>query len=269
MPELPEVECVIRALKPNLIGQKIEDIDVRYDRMILEDVSSFKSNLINHTFVDIKRRGKFIIFCLNDDTYLVSHLRMEGKLFLEEKNSMDNKHIHVIIHLSDYDLYYQDVRKFGIMVTKTKDTLFTTEPLNHLGKDPIEGVDNNIIFDKIHKKRIPIKESLLDQSIMSGLGNIYVDEVLFTSHVSPYRPSNMVTKEEIDCIIEESRKIFLKSIELGGSTIKSFTSSKNHAGSFQDYLKVHTKNVCPVCGQKLLYEKLGGRGTYYCNKCQH
>jgi len=268
MPELPEVECVINALKPNLYNQEIIDVESNYTKMILEPFDEFKSHLIGAKFVGFQRKGKFIIFELSNGYYLVSHLRMEGKYFLEEKNSMSNKHIHVIIHLKDYDLYYQDVRKFGIMVTKTKDTLFTTSPLDHVANDPIEGVDLETIYNKLQKKKTTIKEAMLDQSIMSGLGNIYVDEVLFMSKVSPLREANNVTKKELNDIVVASKNVFLKSIELGGSTIKSFTSSKNHAGSYQDHLLVHTKKICPTCNNELAIIKIGGRSTYYCKNCQ-
>lgn len=268
MPELPEVECVCRTLRKKLIGQKILDIDIRYPKMIEENPIIFKKNLLNNTFIDIKRRGKFIIFCLTNDIYLISHLRMEGKFFLEEKNSMDNKHIHVIFKLTDYDLYYQDVRKFGIMVTKNSASLFSTKPLNSLALDPLENVDIDNIYHKLQNKKICIKEALLDQSIMSGLGNIYVDEVLFIARISPLRKSNNISKDEVISIVNISKDIFLKSIENGGTTIKSFTSSRNHAGSFQNFLLVHTKKVCPICKSDLKIEKIGGRGTYYCTKCQ-
>ena len=126
MPELPEVETVRRVLKKDLIGQRIIDIESNYTKMILEPFEQFKSNLLGAKFKDIIRKGKFLIFKLDNGYNLVAHMRMEGKFFLEEKGSMNNKHIHVIIHLTDYDLYYQDTRKFGIMVTKSDDDLFKT-----------------------------------------------------------------------------------------------------------------------------------------------
>ena len=103
---------------------------------------------------------------------------------------------------------------------------------------------------------------------MSGLGNIYVDEVLFMASIDPKREANEISKKELNDLVEYSKETFLKSITLGGSTIKSFTSSKNHAGQFQDYLLVHTKDICPKCGQKLEIIRIGGRSTYYCKNCQ-
>lgn len=268
MPELPEVECVIRALKKNLLGQKINSIKCNYKDMIKEDYDTFCNNLIGKTFQDITRKGKYIIFHLNDDTYLVSHLRMEGKYFLTLKDSISNPHILVEFVLDDYTLYYQDVRKFGVMYTKNSALLFTTEPLSKVANDPIEGVDIEEVYKKIHTLKKPIKETLLDQSIISGLGNIYVDEVLFKALVSPLRKTCLVTLNEVENIVLYSKEIFLNSIELGGTTIRSFTSSFHHIGHYQDRLLVHTKEYCPKCGKKLEVIRVGGRSSYYCANCQ-
>lgn len=268
MPELPEVETVRRVLKKNLINQTIKNVESNYPKMILEPFEEFKNHLVGAKFKDVLRKGKFLIFELSNGYYLVSHLRMEGKYFLEPKDSMSNKHIHVIMELDDYTLYYQDTRKFGIMFTRTKDTLYTTEPLLSVANDPIEGVDITKMYDSLLRKKKTIKEALLDQSIMSGLGNIYVDEVLYMAHVSPLRKACKINLDELNLIVESSKNIFLKSITLGGTTIKSFTSSKGHAGSYQEHLLVHTKETCPKCGKRLTIIKIGGRSSYYCDNCQ-
>ncbi len=268
MPELPEVECVIRALKKNLIGEQIKSIKCSYKEMIKEDYDDFCSRLIGNTFTDITRKGKYIIFHLTNDTFLVSHLRMEGKYFLTLKDSISNPHILVEFETTNYSLYYQDVRKFGVMYTKSSEDLYITEPLSKVANDPIEGVDIDAVYNKIHKLKKTIKETLLDQSIMSGLGNIYVDEVLYRAHVSPLRKSCDVTLNEVKDIVSYSKEIFLDSIELGGTTIRSFTSSFHHIGHYQDKLLVHTKTICPICNKKLEIIRIGGRSSYYCPNCQ-
>ena len=267
MPELPEVESVRRYLKENIIGLKVENIDVRYPNMIKEDISVFKKNLIGKSFKDIKRKGKFLIFEL-DDIYLVSHLRMEGKYFFELSNSIDNKHIHVIFNLGKYSLYYQDTRKFGIMMTKSKEELFTTKPLIDVSNDPFENIDIDKLYEKLIKLTKPIKEILLDQSFISGIGNIYADEILFETKLNPMEKPINISKDDLKNIIKASRNIFEKSIENGGTTIKSFTSSLNHSGNFQNFLNVHTKDMCKICQSKIEKIRVGGRGTYYCPKCQ-
>lgn len=273
MPELPEVECVCRHLKQCLQTRTIKNVRVNYSEMLEENSEDFKNKLIGRTILDVYRIGKFIIFKLDNSKCLLTHLRMEGKFFFEPSNSIDNPHIHVVFNFDDYDLYYQDTRKFGRMYIRDEETMFLTHPLNLVGPDPFIIKDNNYtalenIYSKIISKKKPIKETLLDQSIISGLGNIYVDEVLFRTNISPFRSSKDITIDELKELIDVSCDVFKKSIALGGTTIKSFTSSKNHIGHYQDYLLVHTKFICPKCGNKLNIVRLGGRSTYYCEVCQ-
>ncbi len=271
MPELPEVECVCRHLKEHIVGKTINDVVINYEEMIMCDPKYFINNTKGTTILDVYRKGKFIIFKLNNQMYLLTHLRMEGKFFFEPANSLNSKHIHVYFDLDEYFLYYADTRKFGRMYLKREDELLNSEPLTNVGPDPYEIYQNknyDYILDKFKNKKKPIKETLLDQSIVSGLGNIYVDEVLFRTSISPLRITSSITSDEVCELIEISVNVFNKSIALGGTTIKSFTSSRNHIGHYQDYLLVHTKQVCPICKNKIIVTRIGGRGTYYCGVCQ-
>lgn len=270
MPELPEVETVRRVLKKDLVGLVISDIEIRYSGIIEDDLNYFINNIKNKTIEDIKRRGKYLIFKLNEG-YMLSHLRMEGKYFYVPNNSLDNKHIHVIFKLNNgYSLLYQDVRKFGKMSYKKEDELYDTNPLNELGVDPIldTNIDNELIHSKIINKRIPIKSILLEQSIITGLGNIYVDEVLFSAKIDPNRPGNTITLEESNNVIRYSKEILEKAILNKGTTIRSYTSSLGVEGNYQNFLNVHTKNICPHCKNTLTRVKINGRTTYFCNNCQ-
>lgn len=269
MPELPEVETVRRVLKDDLIKLTITDIEVRYKNIIENDLDYFINNVKNKKIVDINRFAKFLIFKLDKGNF-ISHLRMEGKYFYLN-DDYDNKHVHVIFHLSNgYRLLYQDVRKFGRMEYKEDDELYTTEPLSKVGYDPILDNDFNLdkIYQKINNKNIPIKSTLLDQSIIAGLGNIYVDEVLYMCGINPHRKSNEITKDETKALVDASRSIFVEAIKNKGTTIRSYTSSLGVEGSFQDHLLVHTKEICPHCQAKLNKDKIDGRSTYYCNLCQ-
>ena len=268
MPELPEVETVKNVLKKNLIGLKINNVDVFYPNMIKTNLEDFKNNLINEEFIDIKRLGKWLIF-ETSNYYLVSHLRMEGKYYYSDVFNHD-KHEHVIFTLSNgYYLRYKDVRKFGVMFLVTKDNLYTDTPLSKIGLEPFdEELNSNYLLDKYRSKKLPIKTVLLDQEIISGLGNIYADEVLFKSRINPFKKANLIEKNECQEIIDNSRNILNDAIKLGGTTIRSYTSSLGVTGSYQDKLLVHTKKICPVCGDKITVSKIRGRSTYYCKKCQ-
>lgn len=270
MPELPEVETVRRALKNNLIGLKITDLDIRYDKMIENDIDYFKSNVINKQIIDINRIGKYLIFILNDGA-IISHLRMEGKYFYVNDDLVDNKHVHLIFKLSNgYKLMYQDVRKFGRVIYKENKDLYTTKPLNNLGIDPIlnKEIEIKTIYDKIVSKTIPIKSTLLEQNIICGLGNIYVDEVLYEANILPSRLSSSITFDEVNLIVKASISILSKAIEYKGTTIRSYTSSLGIKGEYQQFLKIHTKNKCSICNDDVSKMKIGGRTTYYCKKCQ-
>ena len=271
MPELPEVETVKEVLKTQILGKKIENIVVRYNGIIKQDVGLFIKELVGKSFKAITRRGKFLTFEL-DDLFLVSHLRMEGKYFIKERSLSYEKHEHVIFQFEDgIDLRYHDTRKFGIMVVKRKDDLFTTEPLVGLGYEPFDdALTPDYLLEHFKKLKKTIKEALLDQSIMTGLGNIYVDEVCFSSRLSPMKKASDVTYDEAQLIIDNSRIILKKAIKAGGTTIRSYTSSLGVTGLFQLDLLVHTKAgcPCPLCGGTILKTRVGGRGTYYCQNCQ-
>ena len=270
MPELPEVETVRRVLETEILNLTIKDVKIKYEPIVNNDIPYFKEKVIGKTFKNLERRGKFLIFRLNEGS-IISHLRMEGKYFYVPACSMDNKHIHVIYYLSNgYMLCYQDVRKFGRIEYKEDELLYNTAPISEVGYDPIldKEIEINRIYDKILNKAVPIKTTLLDQSIIAGLGNIYVDEVLFKSRINPLKPSCELKFNELEEIIKNTKEILSKAILHKGTTIRSYTSSLGVEGQYQDFLLVHTKELCPNCGMKLSKIKIGGRSTYYCKNCQ-
>jgi formamidopyrimidine-DNA glycosylase len=270
MPELPEVETVRRVLEKEITNAKIIDIEAYYPSIIEDDLDYFKNNVIGKTITSLSRLGKYLIINLENGS-IISHLRMEGKYFYLPKDSELNKHIHVVFKLdNDYILCYQDTRKFGRMVYKNNEDIYTTKPLSQIGVEPFieNNIDIELIYNKIVKKNLPIKAVLLDQSIITGLGNIYVDEVLFASKIVPFKEASKLTINDVKRIIEESDRILKLAIENKGTTIRSYTSSLGVIGGYQNFLCVHTKNVCPICNAKLEKEKIGGRTSYYCKNCQ-
>jgi len=268
MPELPEVETVKNVLKKDLVNLTITSVLINYKEMIRTDIVSFKNDLIGETILDIKRYGKWLVF-ETTNYCLLSHLRMEGKYFYTDNKDIE-KHVHVVFTFNNNKvLKYKDVRKFGVMYLVKKDRLFIDTPLKTLG---IDANSNNLEFsylkEKLLSKKTPIKTVLLDQEIISGLGNIYVDEVLFKSQISPFKKANLLTDNEIQKIIDNSKLILDDAIKYGGTTIRSYTSSLGVTGSYQDKLLVHTKKICPICSRSIKISKIGGRSTYYCEICQ-
>ncbi len=271
MPELPEVETICNDLKKIILNKQIKNVYV-YHSDILKNTSkdSFINELKNEVFLDIKRIGKNIIFILKNHI-LISHLRMEGKYFLKTNESL-SKHEHIVFLFNDNtNLRYHDTRKFGTMHlfnTNKLDEVRKLDPLNKLGLDPIL---DNITLDYLKEKlnnSLKIKANLLDQSIICGIGNIYADEILIMSHILPFRKSNSLTDEEILLIIKSTKEVLDKAIMYGGTTIRSFMSLNQRHGTFSDYLLIHNQRYCNICHNKVDIIKVGGRTTYYCNKCQ-
>ncbi|MBN2834444.1 MAG: DNA-formamidopyrimidine glycosylase [Candidatus Delongbacteria bacterium] len=271
MPELPEVETVKETLKIHLIGQKIKSIIAPYPNIIKMDLDSFKQKVLNQTFTDIRRYGKYLFFVLNDYT-LVSHLRMEGKYYLRQDLNQITKHEHVIFQLNSGEfLSYHDVRKFGTMELVEKGKEFTLLSVKKLGVEANQNnIDINSVFKKFNKASRPIKSLLLDQSVLTGLGNIYVDETLFRAKIHPQELASNLDINEVANIIENAKIVLDKAIKLGGTTIRTYQSSFGVDGRFQNELKVHTlvNKPCSVCGTKIEKIKVGGRGTYLCPNCQ-
>ena len=271
MPEIAEVETVRNTLKKRILNKPIKSVNVRYTKMIESNLEEFKKVLVGRSFLDIKRRGKWLIFVLGD-YYLLSHLRMEGKYFIKNHGEELNKHEHVIITFTDdTDLRYHDTRKFGRMNLIKKEELATAEEIAKQGLEPgDENLTAKYLIDKFKKKRLPIKTVLLDQTIISGLGNIYANEVLFAAGIDPLKKACDVSLEEASRIVTESNRIIKAAIKMGGTTIKSYTSSLGVTGRFQQYLCVHKREGMPClkCGTTILNMKVNGRSTYFCPKCQ-
>ncbi len=271
MPEKPEVITVVKSLKQKILEDTIHSVDVYWDNIIASNLDDFKRNIKNQKIHDITTRGKWLVFHLDKDVLLI-HLRMEGKFTFRKAGDILNKHEHVVFHLDDdVELRFHDVRKFGKMYLIDKNNYLNEVPLKNMG---LEYNDKNLtsdyLYEKLKTKTIPIKTSLLDQSIITGIGNIYDDEILFMSGINPKKNSNKITKKECQKIIDNTYIVLEKAIKAGGTTIKSFTSEEGVHGLFQHQLLVHGKknDVCPNCNNPIEIIKINGRSTYFCSKCQ-
>ena len=271
MPELPEVETVRRGLEKLILGKKISNIEIRYPKMIKTDLNQFQKELPGQVIQSMGRRGKYLLFNLRDKV-LISHLRMEGKYFYYPDQVPERKHAHVLIHFKDGGtLVYEDVRKFGTMELLAPELLEAYFISKKLGPEPTEQ-DFDLGRFKLALKRSkkPIKSHLLDQTLVAGLGNIYVDEVLWRAKVHPSRYSNSLTAQEARKVHDETIKVLGQAVEKGGSTIRSYTNAFGEDGTMQEFHQVYDKagQACSRCGSTIEKIQLGGRGTYFCPKCQ-
>lgn len=269
MPELPEVETVIRTLEHQIKDLEIVDVDIRWNRIIASDLEMFKKEIIGQHFREFKRRGKYLLFVL-DDKILIAHLRMEGKFFYENKNVDINKHTHVIFTLNNgKQLRYNDTRKFGRMELVPLD--YDIRNFKNLGPEPWDKeFTKEYCYKTLKKKNGPIKGALLDQSFVAGVGNIYADEICFAVGIDPRKPCNKITKKNAEDIVYYTKQILEHAIALGGTTIRSYTSSLGVTGRFQLEVRVHGKEhqLCPRCNHEIKKIRVATRGTYYCPYCQ-
>ena len=271
MPELPEVETVRRGLEKLILGKKISNIDIRYPKMIKTDLEEFQKEMPGQVIQSMGRRGKYLLFYLSDKV-LISHLRMEGKYFYYPDQVPERKHAHVLIHFKDGGtLVYEDVRKFGTMELLAPELLEAYFISKQLGPEPTEQ-DFDLGRFKLALKRSkkPIKSHLLDQTLVVGLGNIYVDEVLWRAKVHPARISQSLTAQEARKVHDETIKVLGQAVEKGGSTIRTYTNAFGEDGTMQEFHQVYDKTgqACSRCGSIIEKIQLGGRGTHFCPECQ-
>ncbi|HZH60052.1 MAG TPA: DNA-formamidopyrimidine glycosylase [Metabacillus sp.] len=273
MPELPEVETVRRTLIQLVKGKTIKEVSVHWPKMIKkpEEIEQFKDALVGQTIHDVNRRGKFLKFIL-DDYVLVSHLRMEGRYGLYKAEDEVDQHTHVLFTFTDQtELRYRDVRKFGTMHLFKKGEEEQGLPLSQLGPEPFSShFTVQYLKERLAKTSRKIKTALLDQSVVVGLGNIYVDEALFRAGINPERTASQLSNQEYERLHKEIIKTLEEAVAQGGSTIRSYVNTQGEIGMFQLQLYVYgrTNEPCKKCGKILTKTVVGGRGTHFCSNCQ-
>ncbi len=273
MPELPEVETIKRTLQQLVIGKKIKEVEIFWGNIIKhpEDNLQFTVECVGQTIQAIDRRGKFLKFIL-DDSVLVSHLRMEGRYMVEKANEPYQKHTHVVFSFTDgTELRYMDVRKFGTMHLFPKGTEEKTLPLSKLGVEPFsEEFTPDILREAFQKTTRNIKSILLDQSVVVGLGNIYVDEALFRARIHPEKKAQQLTRSKIEILHNEIKQTLQEAVDKGGSTVRTYVNSQGDMGMFQLNHFVYGKkgDPCTNCGTDIEKTVVAQRGTHFCPECQ-
>jgi len=266
MPELPEVETVVRILSSQIIHQTIQDITVRWDKTV-ENKTVFINEVIGQTIQSISRRGKYICMNLDRGTILI-HLRMEGKFYIRDKAELPFKHTHVILHLDTCNLEFNDTRKFGrMMYTEDAQTYLNAK----LGLEPF---DQNLTVDYLRNKaktrKVALKTFLLDQSVIAGIGNIYSDEICFKMLRNPHISVAKLPKKDWANCIHYTRNILQSAIDAGGTSVRTYTSSLGVTGLFQLNILVYGRSnqPCHNCQTLLVRSVIGQRSSVYCPNCQ-
>ena len=284
MPELPEVEITKKTLQKYVQDQYITDVKIKNYNLRYKINKNFRKNVIKKKIKKITRRSKYLIFHLSDKTFFIIHLGMTGRILVGKNNTLldtsfyssnssINKHNHLYFFFKKYVMIYNDTRRFGFIKFYTEQELLKSSHFIHLGVEPLSKSLNFRYFkERIKGFKKSIKNTLMDQSFICGLGNIYVNEALFISKISPGRMSFKIKDNEIILLIKSIKKILKKSIVFGGSTIKDFHNSEGKSGQFQNFFKVYGKEGqgCPrsSCKGTIKRSTISSRATFFCTKCQ-
>ncbi|MFB6181412.1 MAG: DNA-formamidopyrimidine glycosylase [Candidatus Magasanikbacteria bacterium] len=276
MPELPEVETIRRDLEDKILNKRIDSVEIRKDSAIKKDKERFKSHIKEDSFSGVDRQGKLLNFKLNNSEYeILSHLRMTGKLIFdpsgEEVLDFPGKHTGVIFNFEDNsELYFDDVRTFGYMQLlkpkKKKEIL-----AEKLGIEPLtEGFTLENFKEVLKSRRTNVKNILMKQKAIAGIGNIYADEICHESGVRPDRNIPELSENEIKNIFNKSEQVIKQAIHDRGTTFRDYVDSSGKKGNFARKLKVYGREgeQCKDCNEVIKKIKLNGRGTHFCINCQ-
>jgi len=277
MPELPEVETVCRGLRPHLLGHSIQAVEVRTTQLRRPiDVELLRQVSIGSEILDIRRRGKYLIIELSGLQALIIHLGMTGAFRTCAADEPIAKHEHLIWTLSNGITWrFSDTRRFGYVGTcQLPGPGQTPGELKHLGPEPLDPEFNAaFLYRATRNRKRPIKNFIMDQMIVVGVGNIYANEALFRAYLRPRRAAHRLTHRDCELLVQGIKSVLLEAIEIGGTTISSFKAVDGSEGKFNTQLEVYGREglPCTRCGSCSLVKRivLGGRATYYCPMCQH
>ncbi|NLO89511.1 MAG: DNA-formamidopyrimidine glycosylase [Clostridia bacterium] len=275
MPELPEVETIKRTLEPKILGRRIEDVEVFYRGIIkCPSVNEFIEQVKGATILKLRRRGKYLLIGLDNSSSMIISFRMTGQLLYVDKNDIYpyDKHTHVVFKLDNRaELRFREPRKFGqITLVKTSE-IENTREISKLGCEPFSPeVNEDTFFNFFKSRRGKVKQLLMDQSFICGIGNIYSDEILFYAGIHPERTSNTLTIEEVRAVYNGMVKVLNEAIEQRGTSIKDYVDGKGNKGNYQNLLKVYGRKgeKCCRCGSEIICTKVGGRTAHFCPHCQ-
>ena len=286
MPELPEVEIVRQSLNKKIKQKKVKKVIIRNRNLRLKIPSNFDTYFQNKKIIKVGRFSKYLIIYLPKDNYCLIHLGMSGTIHLVINKSINKKtntsfynspflpkkHNHVELVFENFKIIYNDPRRFGFFQL-IKNNADLIERFNHLGPEPFaKNFNLNYVYNFFKDKNKDIKNFLLDQKFVSGIGNIYASEILFMSKINPFKKVKLLSKIECQKIIINSRKILLKAISKGGSSIRDFKDTSGLKGGFQNEFKVYQqegvrcKNI--GCSDFIKKKIISNRSTFFCDSCQ-
>jgi len=280
MPELPEVETVVRGLRRIIPGRVIKSVKTDAPPACIVVSPSFRKKTLNgvlkeREILSIGRRGKNILIALSGDITLWVHLKMTGKFRHVDRAEPKHKHDLVVFDFApngsgnNLHLRFNDYRRFGRLRLFPNNELWQQPGLVELGPEPLEMTAEDFV-ELCHRRPRMIKPALLDQSFIAGLGNIYADESLYASRIHPRRLTDTVSKKKLIELHGHIQRVLEASIKMMGTTVISYSGVDGSSGAFQNFLKVYNSEdqPCGFCGGKIVREKIGSRSAHYCPRCQ-
>lgn len=277
MPELPEVETVRRGLLARLSGKTIAKAEVLRPASIgYPEPDQFALAIVGHTFVDVRRRGKYLICELDKGAHLAAHLRMSGRLLVTKsgKSNAREEHIRVDLTLTNGEhLIFEDMRVFGRLwyIAAKEKVEDKVSGLKGLGPEPLDpGFDGAYLQQAFASKSQAVKSALLDQTIIAGIGNIYADESLHLAGVNPQKPAKELKLAELNLLAKQVIEVLSRAIKLGGSSLRNYTDSDGVNGNYQQKAHVYGRegDPCRRCRSQIVRVKIGGRSSHFCPTCQ-
>lgn len=272
MPELPEVETICRGLRAHVPGRRVMEVEVLETRLRSPVSGRFRDQLRGRTLLSVGRRGKYILVPLEGDRVWLSHLGMSGKLIYVEAGRPREKHDHIIITLDDdHELRYHDPRRFGLSVVVRRAELDSLPQMKNLGLDPFDrGFHGAYLHFSVRRSRRRIRDILIDQEVVAGLGNIYSNEILFYAGVRPTTRGWKLGRGRAERIAEVTPTVLRHAIRWCGTSFSDYRDAEDRRGRFQDHLRVYDKagEPCICCGGKIRKARLGNRSAFYCPSCQ-
>ena len=272
MPELPEVETIRKSLEPHVINATIKSVFIGEKKLRWEvDRDAFNRFVVNQTIVLVNRRGKYLIWGLDNKAHVIFHLGMSGRLGIFENGAELEKHTHLIFTLfNGKHIRYRDPRRFGFVeVLNSQQSL--SDRFQSLGSEPLsESFSSTYLYHKLKKSNRAIKQIIMDNRIVVGIGNIYANEALFYSGILPSRISASLKKDEGNNLVSSLKKVLKSAIKEGGTTLNDYRNADGEPGFFQQKLLVYARagETCLKCGHIIEKIEIGQRSTFFCQICQ-
>ena len=275
MPELPEVETVCRALSKVTKNFKIKKIEFYRKDLRWQVKDNIEITLENSIFMEPYRRGKYILIPTNMNNILLIHLGMSGQIRIKKKNDVILKHDHMRMIVTNNKKYfvvtYNDPRRFGYIDLFHKKELEEHFLLSKMGVEPLgKKLTVEYLYNNFKKRSKNIKNALIDQQIIAGIGNIYASEILYKSKINPFRKVNTLKKNNLNSIIKFTKITLQNSINVGGTTIRDHMQPDGSLGYFKQKLQVYgrTKQKCESCNNLIIMKVISNRSTFFCTNCQ-